>query len=115
MGFWIRMTSPDTLEVTGTAPTTTNIELLDNAGGWNLVGYPSAVNRSLPSALADHGVGTNFSMMYAYHANDTADPWKLYDSDAPSWSNDLAELTPGWGYWVKVSVDHAWNVDYFGP
>jgi hypothetical protein len=43
---------------------------------------------------------------------DTADTWKLYDSDAPSWSNDLTELIPGWGYWVKVNADHAWSVKY---
>jgi hypothetical protein len=26
--------------------------------------------------------------------------------------NDLLELAPGWGYWVKVSATHTWAVDY---
>ena len=82
MGFWIHMTAADTLDVVGTAPTTTNIALLDNAGGWNLVAYPSVADRQLPAALSDHGVGTDFSLVYAYHANDTADPWKLFDPTA---------------------------------
>jgi hypothetical protein len=69
-GFWIRMTSADTLVVTETVPTTTNISLLTGAGGWNLVGHPSAVNRSLPVAFTSFGVpSTDFSLIYVYHAN----------------------------------------------
>jgi hypothetical protein len=98
-GFWIRMTGEDTLEITGTAPTTTNISLSINASGWNLVGYPSVVNRSMPDALSTHGV-TDYSLVYAYHADD-ADTWKRYAPDVPG--NDLSELAPGWGYWIKVS------------
>ncbi|MBI5965683.1 MAG: hypothetical protein HY863_19575, partial [Chloroflexi bacterium] len=111
MGFWIHMTAADTLEVTGIVPVTTNINLYTNAGGWNLVAYPSGVNRSLPEALSDHGVGTDFSLVYAYYANDAV-PWKLFDMNLPPFLNDLNELTPGWGYWVKVSVNHTWTVRY---
>ena len=104
-GFWIRMTSAVTLEITGTALTTTNISLLTTANGWNLVGYPSAVNHSLPSALTDHGV-TDYNLMYAYHASDTSNPWKRYAPGVPG--NDLSELAPGWGYWIKVSAINTW-------
>jgi hypothetical protein len=110
MGFWINMTAPVTLDVTGSVPTTTNIELWDNAGGWNLVGYPSAENRLLPDALSAHGIGTGFTLVYAYHANE-ADLWKLFDPDA-SFGNDLLQLTPGWGYWIKVNADNTWSVKY---
>jgi hypothetical protein len=99
----------------GSVPATTDIALLVDVGGWNLVGYPSAADRALPGALEDHGVGTDFSLVYAYHANDLADPWKLFDQAAPDWTNDLIELSPGWGYWVKVSVDHTWSVEYLAP
>ena len=115
MGFWIHMTEGDTLVVTGSVPTTTYIELNSTGAGWNLVGYPSAVNRDLPGVLQDHGVGEDFSFVYAYHANDSANPWKLFDRTAPGWSNDLTYLSPGWGYWVKVSVDHPWDVAYQAP
>ena len=112
MGFWIHMTAADTLNVTGSVPVNTNINLSTTGGGWNLVAYPSAVDRPLPEALSDNGVGTDFSLMYAYHANEPADPWKLFGRTTPAWANDLTELAPGWGYWVKVNADHAWSVKY---
>ena len=112
MGFWIRMTAEDTLEVTGIVPVTTSINLSVNAGGWNLVSYPSVVNLSLPAALSNNGVGTDFSLVYAFHANDVTDPWKLFNRTGAPYANDLKQLTPGWGYWVKVSVNHTWSVRY---
>jgi hypothetical protein len=115
MGFWIHVTSADTLDVVGSVPVTTNIAISNNAGGWNLVAYPSAEDGALPAALVDHGVGTDFSIVYAYHANDTADPWKLFGRTVPAWANDLTELEPGWGYWVKVTADHTWDVEYVTP
>jgi len=115
MGFWIRMTVADTLDVVGSAPGTTDISVSDNAGGWNLVAYPSIENRDLPGALSDHGVGTDFSLVYAYHAADTADPWKLFDLVAPVFANDLTEMAPGWGYWVLVSADNVWSVAFSTP
>jgi hypothetical protein len=108
MGFWIHMTAAGTLNVTGNAPETTNISLSTAGGGWNLVAYPSVGSGSLPAALS----GTNFSLVYAYHANDSSDPWKLFSTTAPPWANDLTALMPGWGYWVKVNADNTWNVIY---
>jgi hypothetical protein len=115
MGFWIHMTAADTLKVTGHAPTSTQIALVNDAGGWNLVGYPSAASGALPAVLQDHGVGADFTLMYAYHAEDASDPWKLYDPTSPDWVNDLSEMTPGWGYWVFVKADHSWTVAYPAP
>jgi PKD repeat protein len=117
MGFWIHMMAADTLDVVGSVPTTTDIDLYATGAGWNLVGYPSAVNRALPSVLEDHGVGTDFSLVYAYHANDTIDPWKLWDRTAwgLGFPQDLTDLSPGWGYWVQVSVYHPWDVAYLAP
>jgi PKD repeat protein len=107
-GFWIRMTTADTLEMTGSVPTTTNISLSTNASGWNLVGYPSDETRSLPEALETHGV-TAYTLVYAYHANDS-DTWKRYAPGVPG--NDLLEVAPGWGYWIKVGTTSTWDVEY---
>jgi hypothetical protein len=93
----------------------TNISLRSQATGWNLVSYASIANRALPDVLRDHGVGTDYSLVYAYRAYDTADSWKRFDRTAPVWSNDLVELAPGWGYWIKVSADHTWSVSYATP
>ncbi len=112
MGFWVRMTAADTLEVTGTIPVTTSINLSVNAGGWNLVSYPSISNLSLPGGLTNNGVGTDFSLVYAFHSNEVADPWKMFNRTGLPYANDLNQLSPGWGYWVKVNVNHTWSVEY---
>jgi hypothetical protein len=111
-GFWIHMTEADTLAIPGNPPTSTDIPLWITTGGWNLVGYPSAGAGTLPDVLRDHGVGDDFSLVYAYHADDVQDPWKLFDPNAPGYVNDLTEMTPGWGYWIYVTADHTWQVDY---
>lgn len=111
-GYWIHMTNPGTLNIYGSKPTSTGITLHNDAGGWNLVGYPSAGNHSMPEAFSTHGVGTDLSLVYANHASDTGDPWKMYDKNGPVYANDLLELAPGWGYWVMVTADHPWGVNY---
>lgn len=114
-GFWIYATFPVILTVTGTPPMTTDIPVYSASSGWNLVGYPSEVVRDLPGALQDHGIGADFSLVYAYQSNDPADPWKLFDRSTPPFSNDLTAMTPGLGYWIKVSADNTWQVSFLGP
>ena len=114
MGFWIHVpTGNPVLYVTGSLPTTTSIDLFANAGGWNLVGFPSASEKALPDVLRDHGLGTSYSLVYAFHLADV-DPWKMYDRTAPLWVNDLLALTPAWGYWVQVTGTETlhWSVSY---
>jgi hypothetical protein len=105
MGFWIQMSEAATLTVSGSAPVSPSITLLS---GWNLVGYPEATVQVLPGALNTHGV-TDFSMVNAFYPYDTADPWKIYDTAAPGYANDLTELAPKWGYWVKVGSPQTWT------
>ena len=105
------MTEADSLEVIGTNPTTTNISLEINAGGWNLVGYPSAASLALPEALDENGV-TEYTLVYAFHAVDTADPWKLFDPSADPFVSDLDQMDPGWGYWIFVTAEADWQIDY---
>jgi hypothetical protein len=111
-GFWIHMTAADTLEVSGTFAASTDISLKKYVGGWNLVGYPSDNNGALPAALRDHGLNDKYTLVIAYHANDAVDPWKLFDPIAPVWANDLNPIQPGWGYWIYVTDDATWTVDY---
>jgi hypothetical protein len=110
-GFWIHMTGADTLDVEGTYQPSTSISLRTGAQGWNLVAYPSAVDGALPAALTEHG-GADLALIYAYHAGDSADPWKLFDRNGADYANDLSVLSPGWGYWVKVDAENIWSVAY---
>ncbi len=108
MGFWIKMNSGLTLTVSGSAPGVTNNSL---EAGWNLVGYPSRASLTLPDVFSQHGVGNDFSLVYAYHASDTADTWKKFDlAVTPVILNDLTELAPDYGYWVKLGLAHDWDV-----
>jgi len=111
MGFWINMTEADTLVLTGSAPETTNILL---STGWNLVGYPSIDTQVLPDALENNGI-VDYSIIMTFHADDVADPWKIYDPAAPSYSNTLLEMAPSWGYWLDAGSDSVWNVIYDLP
>lgn len=107
MGFWIHMTAADTLEIVGSVPSSTDITLSTIAGGWNLVGYPSAASGSLPASLTAHS-----TLVYTHHAADTGDPWKLYDRNGAAWANDLTSLTAGWGYWVYATSGETWSIGY---
>jgi VCBS repeat-containing protein len=107
MGFWIKMITDKTLVVGGSAPNATSINLKI---GWNLVGYPSEVNGTLPDIFTGHGVGdTTYSLVYTYHADEPSlTRWKLFD---PTEGTDtLTELVPGWGYWIKASAETTWIV-----
>jgi len=43
-----------------------------------------------------------YEIVWAYNASDTDDPWKKYVPGAPDWANDLQEMVPGQGYWIKM-------------
>ncbi len=115
MGFWIHMTASHVLRVGGSLPGTSSISLDNSASGWNLVGYPSSASRALPEVLSEHGVGTNFSLIYFYNVVDPTNPWKLFDRNGPVYVNDMSVMSNGWGYWVKVSADCTWSVAYAAP
>jgi hypothetical protein len=113
MGFWIHMSTAGTLTVTGTYPASTTNNLLDDVGGWNLVGYPSSQMTDMPQALEGNGVAAGaYSKVYSYQAADTGDPWKIYDPTALPFANDLVQMAPGYGYWIYVIGDHDWTVTY---
>jgi hypothetical protein len=108
MGFWVRMTADTTLTITGSVSAASNISLY---APWSMVGFPASANLALPDAFSLHGLGNESFLVYAYHANDS-DPWKKFDSTAPVYSNDLREMVPGFGYWVRTTMEHAWQVNY---
>ncbi|MBC2698794.1 MAG: PKD domain-containing protein [ANME-2 cluster archaeon] len=95
-GYWIMMTSDDTLPISGTIPESTDIDLRT---GWNLVGFNSPDSKPIAEALSS--INGNYSIVWAYNASDTTDHWKKYDPDVP-FRNDLINMEPGRGYWIMM-------------
>lgn len=108
--FWRKILEEATLTVVGNQPTTTEIDLMNTAGDWNLIGYPSTLSPDLPGALSE--IDGEYTLVYAYQAPDSGDPWKVFDADAPEWSNDLEAMAPGWGYWIFVTADTSLSVNF---
>lgn len=121
-GFWIHMTAADkTLVVYGSAyATDTEIALHIDAGRWNLVGFPADNNLLMPGALDSNGLKPDttplYNLVYGYRATDATDTWELYDPAAPAYVNDLSQLEPGMGYWIRLSDTAVepvtWDVPY---
>jgi hypothetical protein len=109
MGIWIKMNTAGTLTINGAAADTTNISL---KSGWNLVGCPASGSMVLPDAFSLNGLGSDFTLVYAYHASDTSNPWKKFDLSGPAYANDLSQLDPAYGYWINSGGAHTWSVDY---
>jgi len=102
-GYWIMMTSDDTLPISGTMPASTDIELWS---GWNLIGYNSLNPQTITDALSS--IDGNYSIIWAYNASDLTDHWKKYDPNTP-FGNDLANMEPGKGYWIMMNTDDILN------
>jgi hypothetical protein len=97
-GYWLLVTSPATLTVSGMRPLVTTIPLCE---GWNLIGYPSGSSDKIGDALAE--IEGKYDLVYGYKAAQPSDPWKKYDPNAP-FGNDLKSLEPGFGYWIRMTV-----------
>ncbi len=100
LGVWIDATATTTLPTPGTQPATTQQQLCT---GWNLIGYPLAQERPVPSALAS--IAGKYVRVFGFELADGADPWEVFDVGVPDWANDVRVMTPGRGYWVLVTED----------
>ncbi len=99
VGLWVHITIPgdNLLTVQGATPVTTNIQLYT---GWNMVSYPSATPSQADLTLPAQ-----------------ADIVAVYDGGAPYLITDetdlsLVTMTESNAYWVHVTADCLWSVDY---
>jgi carbohydrate-selective porin OprB len=101
-GYWVRVNATSaTLNISGTAPTSTDIPMVE---GWNLVGYPSTTAQTVTSGLSS--ISGKYSIVWGYNASDTSDTWKKFVPGAAV-GNDLQALTPGFGYWIRLNATSA--------
>ena len=96
MGVWLRGTTSDRLTVIGTEPQQTLIQL---KAGWNLVGYPSLTPKTVSEALS----GISYDGVESF---DAVAPYRI------SQMNPADLMEPGGGYWIHVSADTAWTIDW---
>jgi RHS repeat-associated protein len=100
IGLWVEITTEGNLEVDGTPPDSTDIQLCE---GWNLIGFP--LNQELPIRGALSSIDGKYRRVFAYDPLDMVDPWEVYDVVAPDWASDLQTMEPGRGYWILAIED----------
>ena len=105
-GYWVNMESDDTLVLSGELRFPRIIFLFQ---GWNLIGYPSNKTRLVNETFLD--VLTNLDSVHMYNATDAVDHWKVYSTSADPSQNDLINMIPLYGYWVKMDANDTWMVD----
>jgi hypothetical protein len=96
MGLWVNANSSCTLSVSGSHPSTTEIQLKT---GWNLVGYPSGTSRLASATLPGEA-----DMVSVFQA---ASPYVQDFTD-----KSLVTMSQGNGYWVHVTADTVWTIDW---
>ncbi len=94
MGFWVSVSQDTNITLAGRVPTSTDILL---RAGWNLVGYPSFIERNVSVALS----GISYERVEGY-------------VDAPSQNlklmSDTDLMRPCEGYWIKVNSETTWII-----
>ena len=105
-GYWVKMSCPATLVVTGVpVAATTPIDL---EAGWNLVSYLPNVSDTTPHAL--ESIYDNLFIALGFDGDGL-----IWDPNvAPEYSS-LQHMYPGHGYWVKVMSDDMLIYPGVGP
>lgn len=93
-GYWVKMNSADTLNISGTEPSSTDMSM---AVGWNLIGYPKTTEAAVGTSLAS--INNKYLIVWAYNASSGG--WLRYVPG--SGGNTLTNMLPGFGYWIKMN------------
>jgi hypothetical protein len=106
-GLWIHVTNPlgTTLYVDGIAPEVGYVNQVILNPGWNLVGYPSLIERIPPFSLP---IEVNIVQWY----NASSGLWESWDPGSISPDN-LPLMRPGQGFWVHTTGPTTpWLLEY---
>jgi hypothetical protein len=96
-GYWVKVSEATSFELEGLVPEGASIAV---RAGWNLVGYP----RESGAAPANELTSLGDTVLQFKNLKNS------YDPTLPAFINTLKVITPGLGYWLKVSEDGVWNV-----
>jgi hypothetical protein len=71
--------------------------------GWNLISLPLVPLTPDPrDALAP--IAGNYAEIMAYGASGADPVWQRFSPEAPAFTNDLAQLMPQQGYWLRLAA-----------
>jgi hypothetical protein len=94
-GYYIDMLTSDHLVVVGKVPSNTQISLKT---GWNLMSYPSLINRTVSDALSS--IAGKYNVVYCY---DT-----VIDREIKLTNGDY--MQPELGYWIHATENCVWDI-----
>ncbi|MCK5037594.1 MAG: VCBS repeat-containing protein [Thermoplasmata archaeon] len=95
-GIWLNINGNDDLVTTGIVKNVT----MDLKAGWNLVGFPSMVDKTVTQVKLETG----------------ADVIEAFDNSSPYYLKTLINsdtMTLGNGYWIHVSADISWVINNY--
>ncbi len=100
IGFWIHITNASgaLLQCQG-SPLTEN-QLITLYPGWNLVGYPSQINKNRTEGLNNITFGQDINAIWSFNA--TIQEWEEMEE------SDYFEI--GRGYWIHSKIEKTWEV-----
>ena len=104
MGYWIKMTGPKTLSVSGSAPSSS----LPLVSGWNLVGYNGTSCEAASTALSSTSFGNPPGLQF-FSWGYSGSVWQSYDPTKPAQDSALTQLCPRAGYWINVNQAATWT------
>jgi hypothetical protein len=91
-GYWVKLSQSVQLTERGSEISLANTQITLNQG-WNLISYPAQYSQNIEQALSS----ISDKIIQVKNINQS------YDPALPNFLNTLDELTPGEGYWIKVS------------
>lgn len=100
-GYWLRLSCPVAFAICGRpVPESEPIPL---HAGWNLISY--LPNVCMEPSEAIQGIIGALQILYGFDAG-----YLVWDGDSPDYNN-LEEVCPGFGYWLRMTVDDslAWG------
>lgn len=95
-GYWVKLSYPDVLEVTGTC--IPDAFKRDFDAGWNLTAYPPATPATPGNYFVNEIANDNLINVSGYYFGTL-----VYDPAVPPFLNSLDSLKNGYGYWIKLN------------
>jgi hypothetical protein len=102
-GLWVEVTTPGGATLSVSDNELSQDHNITLKPGWNLVGYPSRDNQTIPTALNNLALGNDLGAIWAFNSS----------SQRLEELGELDYFEIGKGYWVYASTQCIWEVPLF--